>query len=127
MADDSLVILDPGAQGDPETGDGWRPRIALEHDAERHELYVIVGEETGSMTEGVSTESFEEIRRRLHLLNSASRLHAAAVRARRLLYMDRPQPLTAAMTLSDGLAADPPGGIAGGVLDGTYDPGGQPS
>lgn len=103
---DSLVILDPGAKGDPETGDGWRPRIALEHDAERHELYVIVGEETGSMTEGVSKESFEEIRRRLALLDSVKRLRTGIAHARDLLYMDRPQPLTAAMTLTDALKED---------------------
>jgi hypothetical protein len=54
-------VLDRGNAGDPETGDGWRPEISLEHDATRNELYVIVGEEASGMTEGVSAESFRWI------------------------------------------------------------------
>lgn len=119
---DEDPILDPG---DPSEAN-WRPAVSLQHDAERHELYVVVGEEVGSMTEGVSTASFEEIRRRLALLDSVESLRAGIKEARRLLYQTRPAPLAAAIALNRALfdEAHTPGGIAGGVLDGTYDPGG---
>lgn len=65
---DSPVVLDPGNEGDVTTGDGWRPQITLEHDAQRSELYVNVGEETAGMIEGVSAANWEAIKGRLTTL-----------------------------------------------------------
>lgn len=64
MSDD-LIVLDEGSPADDDPSVEWRPRIALEHDAERRELYVIVGEEAAGMAEGVSAANFEAIRRRV--------------------------------------------------------------
>lgn len=59
---DDRVILDPGNPADDDT---WRPEVSLEHGGDRNELYVVVGEEVGGMIEGVSSESWEAIKRRL--------------------------------------------------------------
>lgn len=58
------IELFAGEPGDPETGKGWMPRVALDHGS-GSELYVIVGEEVAGMAEGVDTATFEAIRRRL--------------------------------------------------------------
>lgn len=58
------VVLFEGDSGDSE-GVGWLPAVWLEHDAGRHELYVGVGEEVGSMTEGVPPEVYAKITERL--------------------------------------------------------------
>jgi hypothetical protein len=60
--DRKVIVLFPGQSGDVETGEGWMPRVALDHD-EGSELYVVVGEEVGGMVEGVSAPTFEAIRR----------------------------------------------------------------
>jgi hypothetical protein len=58
----SKVTLHPGADGDEHT---WMPEITLEHDGQRDEMYVIVGEEAGGMIEGIGSDQFAEIAKRL--------------------------------------------------------------
>lgn len=58
MSSDDELILYPGRSGPDDLADEtpenrWLPAVALEHDAERKELYVIVGEEAAGMAEGV--------------------------------------------------------------------------
>jgi hypothetical protein len=62
MSDDRIFLFE-GAEGDPETGDGWLPSVWLEHNGT--ELYVGVSEEVASMAEGVPVEAFEAIRDRI--------------------------------------------------------------
>jgi hypothetical protein len=61
MSEIELLPADDGG----EDGDGWRPRLAVDHDSSANELYVIVGEEVGGMVEGVTAEMFELLRRRM--------------------------------------------------------------
>lgn len=58
------AVLFAGDPGDDE-GDGYLPAVWLEHDADRHELYVGVGEEIASMAEGVSAAVYAKIAQRL--------------------------------------------------------------
>lgn len=58
------VVLHPGHPGDAD-GNGWMPEVSLEHDGERSEMFVIVGEETGGMIEGIGVDQFEQIAQRL--------------------------------------------------------------
>jgi hypothetical protein len=77
--DDDRIVLFEGAEGDPETGEGWMPSVWLEHEGEGcHEMYVGVGEEIGGTTEGVSAEAFEAIRAR-QLNDDERRVMLAAV------------------------------------------------
>jgi hypothetical protein len=59
---DTEIVLFAGCDGDEE-GEGYAARVALDHDAKRNELYVIVGEEAAGMAEGVSATAFEAIRK----------------------------------------------------------------
>lgn len=75
----SDVVLHPGAAGDDD-GDGYIPRVALEHEGEDgHELYVIVGEETGGMIEGVPFEAMDGIADRVLTDDDAVVLLAAVM------------------------------------------------
>lgn len=62
---DTGIELVPGIDGG-EDGEGWEPRVALDHGGDgSNELYVIVGEEVGAMVEGVSDATWERIKARL--------------------------------------------------------------
>ena len=61
MADTEIELI-PGVPGDDD-GEGWSPRVALDHDG--WELYVIVGEEVAGMVEGVNDATWERIKARL--------------------------------------------------------------
>jgi glucose/arabinose dehydrogenase len=63
------ITLVPGQDGD-EDGNGWTPRLAVDHDG--RELYVIVGEEVGGMVEGVPPEVFEALRVRIQVCRSCA-------------------------------------------------------
>jgi hypothetical protein len=61
MSDTEFELV-PAAPGD-EDGNGWRPRLAVDH--EGSEMFVIVGEEVGGMVEGVDAETFRLLRERI--------------------------------------------------------------
>jgi hypothetical protein len=74
------IVLFKGGEDHGEEDD-YLPALLLDHDADRSELYVIVGEETDSMSEGVPTAAFEEVARRIKRLEAIEKIVADIERA----------------------------------------------